>query len=393
MHPPQRVRFLAIIAGAALGLVDPAMAQTDAGRAYAADLGADASGRTSLLGAAPSGPTVKGVVQFRYLANSRDEVPGDEDTALGFQTRRTRLNLEGEPAEGWSYSIVTLFKASDGSFVLDDAYVTWAAGDRLDVRAGQFKVPLLREDLVSDARQLVIERSNFSSEFGQSRSQAIQIGSQGERVGWALALSDGLTTLNTDFTSEDEADWAVTGRLEYLGAGEWASFRDLTSPRGQDLSWMGGLAGHFQSGGDTFATADTDVWELTADAGVEGDGWNAFGAVVWRSTDGAGADEVADWGLLVQTGLFIADDTELFGRWDILIPDDDLATDEEFSEFTAGLNHYLLGGGNHTLKLSGDVTYCPDGTTGSIVPTGGGTGILASDDEQWLLRVQMQLLF
>src|SRR5690606_28360651 len=100
-----------VIAGAALSLGGQVWAQSaaDDQRAYAAELFADAAGRTSQLaqGDQNFSVDVHGYFQFRYNWNRRDEAPpGGEDNTIGFQMARTRLNVSGNVInEDWGYFI------------------------------------------------------------------------------------------------------------------------------------------------------------------------------------------------------------------------------------------------------------------------------------------------
>ncbi len=394
-----------IAGGLAILLALPALGQTspDAERSYAADLLADAGTRTSTLGAAAD-PVVKtgGYIVFRYNVNSRDDVPGAEDTTVGFHLAKTKVNVSGSISDELSYYVLLSASQSTGAVSLQDAHVTWKLDDTWKLKWGQFKLPLLREETTSDTRGLAAERSVMNAEFTQSRSQAVQLSTEGESFRFLAAFSDGLGTLNTDFTSMAEADWAVTARGEYMWAGEWSRFNDFTSWRGSDFAGMAGVAGHYQTGGDTFATSDMDLWELTADASVEGDGWNAFVAGVWRHTDPVGGGmDIDDFGLLAQAGVFVSETWEVFVRWDTVFADDNnppisippFVPPDDFSTITAGFNHYILPE-SHAAKLTFDVQYFLDGQAASIVSPSTLTGVLADgSDGQWTARLQFQLVF
>jgi hypothetical protein len=391
-----RARVLVVFAGAALGLGASALGQTtvDQGRAYAADLTADASGRTSTLAQAAAGPRVYGILQFRYLINSRDDVGGEEeDTAVGFQTRTTELGVDGEVGEDWAYNVRMNFDflEDSGTAFLEWAYMDYSADENWDIRFGQFETNVVREENVENFHALAVEPSVMNAFFTQGTSQGLQGMYTGENVRFYLGFTDGSNSANTDFISMSEADWSVNGRVEFKGDGDWSQFDDFTSPKGSTFAWMGGIAGEIESGGDTFATADEDYWLLTGDVGLEGNGWNAFGALVYDNYDPEGGTDLSNWGFNVQGGIYLSDTIELFGRWGMLFPDDDISDDDEFNEITVGLNCYMIGAGNHTAKASVDVSYFPDGT--GVAPASTAIGLLPEDDEQWLLRFQMQLLF
>jgi hypothetical protein len=157
---------------------------------------------------------------------------------------------------------------------------------------------------------------------------------------------------------------------------------------------MAGGAAHFQSGGDTFATGgtttDTDLFEVTGDVQLEGNGWNAFAAAIFRGTDPAAGSSRDDLGLVVQGGWMFNDRWEIFGRWDSVVPDD---PGEDFSTITVGVNHYVIPA-SHAVKFTVDAQYFLDEQGASIVPAGTLVGLLPSaEDGQWVIRAQAQIRF
>lgn len=396
-----RTTTLLVAAGTALTLAAPGLAG-DGDAHTAAALAADAAARTAL--AIPQAEkftvNVTGQIQFRSIWNQRADNLVEEDTTLGFQTRRTKLEVGGKIiSDAWGYKVVGAFERDGGAFVLEDAFGSYKLNDSWTLMWGQFKLPFMREESLSSKYQLAADRSVMNEVFNQDRSQGIQAGFQSETLRFAGAFSDGFNTDNTDFTSGMEADFAGTARLEWKWAGDWKQFGDFTNFRGGKYGF-GGMAGgavHWQSGGETGGTADMDMFSATADVGVEGDGWNAFAAVVYRNIEPAGGSDLTDWGAMAQGGIFVSPQTELFGRFDMIFPDSDRAGDDEFSTLTLGLNHYFAPE-SHAAKFTVDLQYFMDTPTDSLMPsgsTGRGIGLLTddTDDGQWAVRAQMQILF
>jgi hypothetical protein len=389
-----RTLRLALAAGAAgLCLSLPAVAGD---HDFAAALLADSAGRD----AAPQAPRaftvdVHGYMLFRYNWNHRDDSGLDDSDTNGFQTAYTKLQIGGKIInDQWSYGIQFKFAESDGSAVLDDAWGMYSMDGGWALKWGQFKAPLLREELISDTLQLDVNRSVTNSVFSQGRSQAVQLSHEADAFRVFAAFGDGLRTNNSDYTSSAEADWAVTGRAEWKWAGEWKQAKDFTNFQGAPFFGMLGGAAHFQSGGDTIGTSDVDLFEVTADASVEGSGWNLYAAGMVRNSDpSGGGDSVTDWGFIVQGGFFVSPDWELFGRYDVVVPDDDRSTGDNFSTVTLGVNHYFVPE-SHAAKFSADVLLFLDQQSDSIAGSSTLTGLLPSDaDSQWAVRLQMQLVF
>lgn len=374
----------------------------DQGRAYAADLLSDAQGRASLLADGGTGPELGGFITFRWMYNSRDNTPGtdSQDGTTGFQSRYTKLWLKGNLNEAWSYGIQAAFNRSGGDFTLDDAYGQYTAGTGWSIKFGQFKVPLLREELVKDTNQLAYDRSVLNNTFSGGRSQGVQFTYESEMWRFRGMLNDGANQLNSDI-DEETADFGLTGRFEYKGAGDWKQFEDFTSwQSASGFAWLIGAAAHFQTGGSTFQdngagkTDETDIIIYTIDGSLEGQGWNAYAAFVGSRVDPDGGSEADDFGFLVQGGIFVAPQNELYARVDMLMPDGDRANDETFTTITAGWNHYFVPE-SHAAKLNISGVFFLDAQSESdLALPSTATGLLSSgDDSQFALLGQIQLLF
>jgi hypothetical protein len=461
-----QLRNFVVLAGAAASIgaaqaqTAPATVDRDQVRAIVAEVLADAETRSSLLSAGATAGhdgrffiasgdgnyrlNVGGMIQVRYIANFRDEsnasdpdgVDGGnraDDFDPGFQNRRTKLRFDGNIVNpNWFYAVNLNFGhgfdndsptgSNNGFAFLEDAYAGYDFGNGWKGMIGQFKIPLLREELVSDARQLAAERSVTNSAFTQGWSQGVQAMYRDVDWDFAFAFSDGLQSQNTDWTNfsltttgapsfiaAGEADFAFTGRFQYKFAGQWEDFDDFTAKPGQAFSSMLGVAGHYQQSPNSGFGGDVDrnTFEYTVDISLEGDGWNAFAAFVGRHDEfkSAGSDlDVDDFGVVVQGG-YRWSDTEIFGRWDALIPDSNWNLQEDWYHFiTVGLNQYYAG---HAAKATLDVCFALNETNdiaGVAEPTAGagaisvlpntGIGLLGSNSSgEAVVRLQFQLLF
>jgi len=104
-----------------------------------------------------------------------------------------------------------------------------------------------------------------------------------------------------------------------------------------------------------------------------------------------GDDDGYNYGLLVQAGYMLDNNWELFGRYDYTHTDDAIAiggtgaTEDSFHEATFGANYYLHG---HNAKFTIDASWLFNGA-----PTGlTNLGILNSDDNEFVIRTQFQLM-
>lgn len=340
-------------------------------------------------------PKIGGRFQLRYVINHRRGLPEDaENLATGFQLNRARLNFRGNAPADFTYFAEIDFPRATGEPVLLDFFAERVFGDAWRLRVGQFVIPLLRERGVPDSMQLAVERSIVNDVFEPGYAQGLMLAREWDAVRFSASFTDGLRSRATDFDSPWEADWALTGRGEVRFGSDWARFRDFTSWREQDFAALLGGAVHVQSGGDTFATVDVDVFQYTADLSVKGSGWNAFTAFIGRRTE---TPDVAfdDFGFVAQAGFFVTEQTELFGRYDIVMPDADRLAGDEFSTITLGANHYIVPR-SHAAKLSGDVVFFLDrqSESASLVLPSTAQGVLPSEERgQFAVRLQMQLVF
>lgn len=452
---------LCLLAGAVFGISGTASAETgqawsnaDEVRALVSEMSADAETRSSLL---QSGGTsghdgrhfflgsadgnfrleVSGQIQFRYYLNFRDDNDNDgdgnaeDDFESGFQTRRTKLFFEGHVFDpnlfyrlnGNFYDQDTGAAGGDGDFELEDAFAGYRWDNGFSFMWGQFKLPFLREELVSEAYQLAADHSLANNVFTQGRSQGIQLGYESEDFRLAVAFSDGFRSTNSEFGSArtatvtgfpagGEADYGFTARAEIKFAGAWDQFQDFTSMAGSDFGVMLGIAGHLEGGDSSssaFSGGDYNFYGWTADLSFEGDGWNFYLAGVGEYSDYADADldadgvsegdiNFGDYGVIAQFGIFIPDtDWEPFIRYDGIFADEDergLDSDaDNFNTVTVGVNYYMYG---HASKFTADVVWFIDdvgnNSLGGVADPG--IGYLTDDDENELsFRLQWQLLF
>jgi len=346
----------------------------------------------------PARIKLEGQIQFRYQTNLRDDaglaVP-DNDTTTGFVLRRVKVGGKFTVTEDISGKFQLAVNRRTGEAALEIAEIDWKVADDWTVRMGQYKIPLLREALVSSKRQLATERSAIHAEFTQDYSEAVELDYKADRFRAALAISDGINSDNTLFNSAMEADFAVTGRAEYrLGEAGFKQYDQFTSFRGATRGAMIGVAGHWQTMGDTNPSLATsvDMTTVTADLSLVGSGWNGYVAGIWRSMDVSAVSEADDFGILAQGGLFVAESDELFGRYQGFFPDD-FAGATDLHGVTIGWNHYFSPE-SHAAKFTLDVTYWFDPITSSTIATSDGHNLMPDvNDGQLALTAQVQLLF
>jgi hypothetical protein len=337
--------------------------------------------------------------QFRYVFNSQDDEALAGDTSRGgFENSRTKAIFWGNIIdEHTTYKVQGNFdRDGEGDFGLEDAWINHDYDNGWGLKVGQFKAPLLREELVDSSMQQTVERSLVNSVFTADRVQGIMAHFMADQFRFSGAFHDGGRSANSSALSYD-TEWAFTARGEFMLSGSsWELFDDHASWQGGETGTLLGAAAHYEK--EEFGTAldgEIETLILTGDATLEFGGWNLFGAVVWSDFDSDTAVFDANpWGVVVQGGVFVAEDWELFGRFEW--GDSDFEDSEELTVLTLGATKYFSG---HASKWTTDFGYAFN----PVDPFWGGSedADLAgweSDfdpdaDGQFVIRTQWQLLF
>lgn len=421
------VLALAALSGAALG-----QDGLDLDRAYASQLRSDAEARSSLLGNTNSANlNIEVMTQFRYMINSRDEQTagalGDADTTIGFDTPRTQVRISGDITDDMSGLIVFDFGSAEngtaqGTANLLVAQAAWSLNENWALLMGQWHNPVMGSENFAPEHTLAVEKSFTNEFFNVGYTQGVAVAYAGDQFKFVGAFSDGAEYItnysnvsNSAFNAAGENDFGITGRFDWLVEGTWDQFADATSWRGSNYGLKIGAGAHWQTQGDTNNTGagsgslpaghdSTEVTFWTIDAQVEGDGWNAFAQYVGHDVDIEATTNLnyTNHGFIIQGGLFVSDQVELFGRYDIVMLDDVLVaagTDDNYSSFTAGMNYYFVPE-SHAAKFTLDAVFAVNESTNLDLIYGGGgsndpsaTGLLGLSDSEFLLRGQVTLVF
>lgn len=398
-------RVLVLLAGAAVTSTAFAGEPVDT-RAYNAELMADAAGRTSALAAegANSSVTVGGFFQFRYNLNFRDDpsAAGFHDSGFtnGFENTRTRLWATGNVGnKDLTYKVEGQFSADGGSFNLLDAYAKYRFDNGGSVFMGQFQNNLWREWSNSPFGQLAADYSVTTDVFNPGYTQGVGYEMRQDSFGGWIAFDDGYRSGNTSYQSTGEADWGLTGRVEFKGGGDWNMFNDFSGWRGGPNAWLVGVGAHYQQNGNTASSGSVDqgrLFEAAVDAMFKGNGWNAYGAFIYALQDPDQGESVNDFGLVLQGGVFVNDNVELFGRYDGIFPDGDRSGDDAFHTITAGANWYLFQK-SRAARFTADVQYFLEKTSANDLAAGAADGITglrpSSEENEFGFRFQFETTF
>lgn len=384
--------------------------RADEVRALVQDVLADADTRASLL---QSGMTagydggfmvgssdgafslkINGQTQVRYVWNNQDDLAGNDSSQAGFEIRRAKLGFSGHVYDNtWKYNVRGAFSNGSGVFTLDNAYIAKDMGSGWMLRLGQFKGPVLREELVSSSRQLLVDRSLVNEKFNQGYMQGIEISRSYDQCRWAAMFSDGVGSANTTFVS-DLVEFGLSFRTEFLINGNWDQFKDFSGWRGGEFGLMVGGAIHYQESESGTLANETELTLYTVDVSAEWDGANAFAAFIYSDTDPATNNENA-WGFIVQGGFFLSDDWEIFARYEFGDQDDNNAAIDDLSLITFGVNKYWA---KHGMKWTTDfgIGLDPISAYWGGTSAAGGVGWRAdsgTQSDQFVIRSQLQMTF
>ena len=210
-------------------------------------------------------------MQIRNTTNIN--TAGDDSTENGFEIRRMKFRFEGNAVTpDLTYALQWATSSSSGTPNLEDAWVRYKLQPDWFVRGGQFKDPLLHEQLTSGRRQLTADRSLLSLTMTGSSDNYVQGASliydkADQPLRAEVAFTDGIGSQNTtwrDFPNTP-ADWGVAGRVEYFAYDPRREYDDFTSMRDDhDLLVFGAAGDITQAGSDTAYLHTLDAqWEDT----------------------------------------------------------------------------------------------------------------------------------
>jgi phosphate-selective porin OprO/OprP len=356
---------------------------------------------------------IEGQVQARYIFNDSDQNGGATDeTVGGFQMRRVKLGFSGYVVDPKiTYKVKGAFnRAGTNGFELEDAWMAYDVMDGLNIRAGQFVEPFLREFMISSTAQQAVERSILTQTFTDEFTQGLYATYSTDMIKLYAGVIDGSQQKNTEFSSNNY-EVAVLGRAELLLTGDWKQFSDFAAWSGQPLGVLLGVGTVYDVGTHAPGAAGkkADILKYTADVSVKVDpGINFYGALVGQTIDandqaGVTNHSVNQIGFLIQAGVFIVPDTlDVFARYEYAdfdgtavnnttgVLSNAAANNDLLSLVTVGTNYYFS---KHQAKFTLDGVYGL-----KRIPTGAGglsgSGLVTdADNGQFAIRAQFQLLF
>ena len=339
----------------------------------------------------PAGPefklTLGGFIQANFEGGDVSAFEGRfGSTALKdrFRLRRARINLSGEFAENFDFKIEGDFEQGDGTssgrtgFSATDIFVNWHQIPEAQIKVGQYKAPFGLEQITSDTKLFVIERSLPTGALTPERQIGVQIwGKPFEHV-WPeqkdlVTYYAGIFNGNgRNTTNNDNNNFMYVGRLELLPFkgklfGQDSSLKlggDVLNSRddaGTNISPAGNLSVNPDGSLSSFILPGADertAWSV--DASLNMGRFDLFGEYLSEEVNGRTVGGVASGfadftasGWYVQGSYFIIPKKlQAAVRWEDLNPGQ--VGNDGIRSITAGLNYYIRG---DSIKLMGNYVH------------------------------------
>jgi phosphate-selective porin OprO/OprP len=153
----------------------------------------------------------------QFDVNSGSTTVPNAQNANTFDIRRAYLGVSGRVAKDWTFEVVTdVAQGTNGgaSFAsaLDVAWVNWGAYESVQLRAGQFKMPMALEELTSSRFIDFTERS-FVDQYAPAKERGAMIhGVPTPGVFYGVAASNGNGKNNNETNSQADGK-DVIGRV------------------------------------------------------------------------------------------------------------------------------------------------------------------------------------
>ncbi len=334
----------------------------------------------------------------------------------GLENSRTRLYLSGhlfdrdltylfQPGFGWldpnAISNSPLLRIGARYW---DAWMKYRINNEWSAKLGVFMLPFTRESLVSDSRQLAVDRTLLDYRTGLGRSQGIQFTWHRDNMRIFMSTSNGGLTLRGNQAGSinptppwaslgQDTDWSGTLRAEFLMKGNWHQFNQFTSPPGSEQAQMFGVAIHSQNE-ERLGTgsAKIDIFGITADYSLNLDGASFFTSGTFHNIKNfTSSTENTDMiAYVIQGSKYVSETTELFIRYSGGGAMQDTFGGANIQILTSGANWYIEG---QQFKITSDLGWNFGELPGLFANQMLGWRGSPNRNAEWVFRTQLQVEF
>ncbi len=276
----------------------------------------------------------------RYNHITRSNTPDSVDTNVkGYNINRTRIYFTGKFTDKFNFALVTNISA-DGTFNLQQAYLTWTINERFILSLGNQFVASSREDWMDPANILSMQCSANDEVFALGTSFGALLYSRPKNhMRWWVSLSNGLYGWNREITQSNQSDYMIGGRYEYaLRGNDWTIWDDLVGRRGRTKDILFGTAVNYLK--QTVGQLKNRAAQVNLDVTFNGDGYQVLVAGVWTGQFPDEAKNFNQYGLYAQGGYFISRIFQVYGRYDMVASGGAPGSPELYSAPGAGINIY-----------------------------------------------------
>jgi phosphate-selective porin OprO/OprP len=313
--------------------------------------------------------------QFRFnMLDPDDDVllPGttERGQAKGsFRIRRAKTTFEGwfwKPELTYELQLSWAGPEAGASTdsPLEDLYINWDASgsEKLQVRFGQFKVPLGRQENTTSIGLQFADRSLLTFEYTRGRDVGVMLHGQlaDGKLEYRTGVFNGnpasrITNDNTKFQYNARVTWQPWGDVGYSEGDFESKDKPLFALAGQLEN--NNLFGATGGGLGGVGPSDLNTTILGGDAVFKFKGFSLFGEYFARSREPEAGETFDSNGYNVQAGFFLVRDRlELafrYAGWDPT----DLVPDNERTEIWGVVNYFLRG---HRFKFQADFRQLED---------------------------------
>ncbi len=347
-----------------------------------------------------------GYISFRHTLNYRWEDLTAVEEAIGVDQRplgqtwhipRFRFRLLFNITD-YAEVFVRVGAIADGTMLADTAYVQFYFGE-FSLRAGRYWVNILPAEGPWANEQQFVDYSFVAQQFSPGSAHGARIGWHRNGTDVYLHITDGVRTGFTRFLDPLAADIALSTRVESALAGP----RNVdiiyrrSSFRGSETGLVGGVAGHYQTGGRSGVTRPIRLYAAEADLSAYGSGWSITANGIWAGTTPRDDPDDLHWsaGFLLQGGVFVHDKVELVYKYDALFSDDkpDLFEstigEDDLHTLGIGLNYFIIPR-SYALRLQWDFQYVITPLNESAADVWAGVGLATTfESGQIISRAQI----